>query len=151
MRAFLQRKSAVGLLGVAGIAALGMFLTGAADTGRRPEIRLIGPVGGTQGETLRVVVTALPSEASSGDVLVHIEAYDALETGLGPVAVFDARIEAGRGEYFDYGFRARGEATARQEVLLRLEILRTGPRAEPVPSSWQLINPEGKTTRIWGD
>ncbi len=56
----------------------GLSLSAAASEAPRREVRFFGPVGGAEGQTLRVAVAALPTgEEARGRVVMQVEIFEA--------------------------------------------------------------------------
>lgn len=129
------------------LASLGAPLL--AQTETRAQTRLSGPIGGSDGQTLRVSVAVLPA-ASVGDggLSASIEIYAADATDLEPMASQPRTpVLPGRSLQLDYDFGA-----TREDVVVRLQVSGRGrDELGDFVASVQVFETVSGQNQLWGD
>ena len=132
---------------ILGVWATGAWvpLQGQTETGR--VTRLAGPIGGGEGQTLRVSVAVLPTQQDDEGLVANIEIYSADATDLEPLATLRSTpVAPGRSLTLDYDF-SRGSET-REEVVVRVDV---SGRDRDFVASVQVFDAATDTNQLGGD
>ncbi|MEM7352250.1 MAG: hypothetical protein AAF657_15725 [Acidobacteriota bacterium] len=130
---------------------LGVWVAGAwapllAQTEAERETRIAGPIGGAEGQTLRVSVAVLPTTPKAEGLVANIEIYSADGTDLEPLAVLRSTpVAPGRSLVLDYEL---GRGGVREEVIVRLDV---SGREPDFTASVQIFDTAKTHNTLWGD